>query len=277
MANKQIVDYVKKNLSSGFSIEKIKKALLDVGWPEHEINEAINEAKGIYPKKGNPPLPEKSSQKTSVLAILSLIFAFIFCPIGLILGIIALSNIKKNPNIKGRGLAIAGIIISVVFMIIPLILIIIAYSAFSGYLSPASYLPSECRLPMDLSCNDFSIVSGNPGSISLTIENKMGQGIMIRSVNITDNINNKYECYIDLKTQSPGGPNTYQGLDGWHLAHGEEETVKLVCPIEKTNTKTKGDIIINFCDEYSEEGVSNNEECEQFTHTMEGEVLSDIK
>jgi DNA-binding transcriptional MerR regulator len=86
MANKQIVDYVKENLSLGFSIEKIKKALLDVGWPEHEVDEAISEVKGISQEKVMPPLPEKSPEKTSVLAVLSLVFAFLFCPLGLILG-----------------------------------------------------------------------------------------------------------------------------------------------------------------------------------------------
>ncbi|MDD5086367.1 MAG: DUF4190 domain-containing protein [Candidatus Nanoarchaeia archaeon] len=277
MANKQIVDYTKQNLSSGFSVEKIKKALLDVGWSENEVNEAISEAKVSSSGKELPPLPEKSSQKTSILAILSLIFAFLFSPLGLILGIIALSDIKKNPNLKGRESAIGGIILSLVFIISLLLLIIIGYSAFLGFLTPSSSLPSRCTLPMGLYCNDFSIVSGNPGSISLTIENGMGFGIMITRIEIKDNSTDRYDCYIDLKTQSPGGPGTYQGLDGWHLAHGEEETVKLVCPIEQTNTKTKGNIVLTYCDEYSEEGVSNNEECEQFTHTMKGEILSGIK
>ncbi len=275
MTNKQIVDYVKQNLSLGFSIEKIKKTLLDVGWQEHEVDDAINEARGISSGKVTPPLPEKSSQKTSVLAILSLIFAFLFFPLGLILGIIALSEIKKNPNLKGKGIAIAGIIISLIFIISLLFLLVIGYSAYSGFLTPSTYLPSECTLPVGLSCNDFSIVSGNPGSISLTIENGMGSGIMIRSIEITDNIN--YDCYIDLKKESPGGPEIYKGLDGWHLPNGEEKTINIVCHVEKTNTKTKGDIILTYCEEYSYDRVSNNDECETFTRTIEGEILTNIK
>jgi len=65
MPNKQIIDYIKENLSTGISIEKIKKALLDTGWPEHEINEAINQARGLSSKSGTPPLPKKSSKKKS--------------------------------------------------------------------------------------------------------------------------------------------------------------------------------------------------------------------
>ena len=268
MANQQIIDYIKENLSGNISIEHIKKSLLDVGWPEQEVEEAIKEVKGIYSNKGTLPLPEKSSQKTSILAILSLIFAFLFSPIGLILGIIALSEIKKNHSLKGRGLAIAGIIIST----IPLLMIILFVAFFGTYFHPTEILPEKCTLPMGLECNKLSIVSGNPGSISLTLENGMGHGIMIRSIKITE-LKSNYDCYIDLKTDSLGGPKKYEGLDGWHLAHGEKGTVKLVCPIEKSNTKTFADINLTYCDDTS----LNNEECEKFLYTIEGEIVSDIK
>ncbi|MFH1972316.1 MAG: DUF4190 domain-containing protein [archaeon] len=59
-------------------------------------------------------------RKTNTFSILSLIFAFIFPLLGLIFGVIALVQIKKNPSLKGKGLAIAGIIISIV---IPLLLV----------------------------------------------------------------------------------------------------------------------------------------------------------
>jgi hypothetical protein len=59
--------------------------------------------------------------KTSTLAILSLIFAIVgicFPPLALTLGIIALVRIKKNrATLKGKGLAIAGIIISTAIII----------------------------------------------------------------------------------------------------------------------------------------------------------------
>jgi|SRR3989344_1637668 len=49
--------------------------------------------------------------KTNVMAILSLIFAFLFFPLGFIFGIIALVQIKKS-NESGQGLAISGIVLS---------------------------------------------------------------------------------------------------------------------------------------------------------------------
>ncbi|RWZ67963.1 DUF4190 domain-containing protein [Labedella populi] len=81
---------------------------------------------------GQPP----QSQKTNLLAILSLVGAFVFSLAGLILGIIALKQIKQTGE-QGRGLALAGIIISsigIVLGIIWAIVVIVAIgSAGVGY------------------------------------------------------------------------------------------------------------------------------------------------
>ncbi|MBU1204696.1 MAG: DUF4190 domain-containing protein [Nanoarchaeota archaeon] len=275
MANQQLIDYIKENLSGNISIEHIKKSLLDAGWPEQEVEEAIRAVKD-HPEDNKMPLPREKSSDTSILPILSLIFAFLFPIVGLILGIIALSKIKKDPSLKGRGLAIAGVIISSLFMIIPLLIVILFVAFFGTYFHPSEILPEKCTLPMGLDCNEFSIISGNPGSISLTLENGMGSGIMIRSINITRDINSNYDCYIDLKTDSPGGPKQYKDLDGWHLAHGEKGTVKLICPvepIEPSDIKTKGNIIIVYC----ADTMVDNSECHHFSHTMEGTLVANIK
>jgi tetratricopeptide (TPR) repeat protein len=64
------------------------------------------------------PAPKR---ETSTLAIMSLIFAIVVCcfpPLALTVGIIALVKIKRNrATLKGKGLAIAGIIISILIMI----------------------------------------------------------------------------------------------------------------------------------------------------------------
>ncbi len=66
-----------------------------------------------YQQQQEPVPQSHPEEKTNVLAILSLIFAFLFPPLGLIFGIIALVQISKDPFQKGKGLAIAGIIISI--------------------------------------------------------------------------------------------------------------------------------------------------------------------
>lgn len=72
-----------------------------------------------------PPgaLPYAQPQSTSGMAIASLVLAF-FCSIaGLITGIVALNQISSNPQQKGRGLAIAGIVISVFGMVLGVIVL----------------------------------------------------------------------------------------------------------------------------------------------------------
>jgi hypothetical protein len=73
------------------------------------------------PPYGQSPYGQSpySQPKTNGLAIAGFICAFLFSLVGLILSIIALSQINKSNGMqKGKGLATAGIIISVVFMAI---------------------------------------------------------------------------------------------------------------------------------------------------------------
>ena len=75
--------------------------------------------------------PAHEGGKYCIWAILSLIFAFLFWPLGLVFGIIALVQIKKNPALKGKGLAIAGLVISVLAFIF-LIVVMGSMFAFLG-------------------------------------------------------------------------------------------------------------------------------------------------
>ncbi|MDP5228721.1 MULTISPECIES: DUF4190 domain-containing protein [Arthrobacter] len=65
--------------------------------------------------------PQKSG--TNVLAILSLIGAFIINIVGVILGIIALVQIKRTGQ-RGKGLAIAGIVIGALSIIIGIVVMV---------------------------------------------------------------------------------------------------------------------------------------------------------
>ena len=80
--------------------------------PPMDPNYGYQQYPGQYPQ-----YPQQ--QKTNTLAILALVFAFIFAPAGLILGIVAKNQIKKTGE-NGKGLATAAIIIS----IIPIVLVV---------------------------------------------------------------------------------------------------------------------------------------------------------
>ncbi len=72
---------------------------------------------------GYPQYPQP--QSTNALAIVSLVCAFLFAPLGIIFGHISLSQIKKTGE-EGRGLAIAGLVIS--YLITVLTVVVVALS-----------------------------------------------------------------------------------------------------------------------------------------------------
>jgi peptidyl-prolyl cis-trans isomerase B (cyclophilin B) len=80
---------------------------------------------GHYGYPGYPGYPPPRS--TNALAIVSLVCAFLFAPLGIIFGHISLSQIKKTGE-EGRGLAIAGLVIS--YLITVSTVMIVALSVF---------------------------------------------------------------------------------------------------------------------------------------------------
>jgi peptidyl-prolyl cis-trans isomerase B (cyclophilin B) len=62
------------------------------------------------------------------MAILGLVFAFLFQPLGIVFSAIGLSQIKKTGE-KGRGLALSGLILSIVFMILGVVLFFVVFAA----------------------------------------------------------------------------------------------------------------------------------------------------
>jgi peptidyl-prolyl cis-trans isomerase B (cyclophilin B) len=73
---------------------------------------------------------------TNTLAIASLVCAFVFAPLGIIFGHVSLSQIKKSGE-EGRGLALAGLIISYLFtafMILVLVWVVVFFIAVASSL-----------------------------------------------------------------------------------------------------------------------------------------------
>jgi asparagine N-glycosylation enzyme membrane subunit Stt3 len=87
-----------------------------------------------YPTEQQPAYgqPGYQPQKTNTMAILGLVFAFVFSPLGVIFSAIGLKQIKERRE-GGRGLALAGLIISIISIVIAIIAII----AFVTVLAPA--------------------------------------------------------------------------------------------------------------------------------------------
>jgi hypothetical protein len=71
-------------------------------------------------------------QKTNTMAILGLVFAFVFSPLGVVFSAIGLKQIKERRE-GGRGLALAGLIISILSIVVGILLVVL----FATVLAPA--------------------------------------------------------------------------------------------------------------------------------------------
>ncbi len=83
---------------------------------------------------GYAPYPHHS-RPTNTMAILALVMAFVFAPVGLVLGIIARKQIRRTGE-DGDGLALAGIIVGGIFtalFVFMLAGLIAAFSAATSY------------------------------------------------------------------------------------------------------------------------------------------------
>ncbi|MET4052960.1 hypothetical protein ABID81_002332 [Frigoribacterium sp. PvP054] len=87
----------------------------------------------------NTAMPQSAGTAAgyNVLAIVGFILAFVFNIAGLVVSLIALSKIKKTGE-RGRGLAIAGVIISIVSIIFGIIYIAVVLPAIMNSM-PTTY------------------------------------------------------------------------------------------------------------------------------------------
>ena len=84
MVDQRIVDYIKTNLSNGFPLEQIKSALINVGWQQKDINNAIdsiNSSNNTINKNNKQTSSGKKNNKK--IFFVSICIVIIFC---LILG-----------------------------------------------------------------------------------------------------------------------------------------------------------------------------------------------
>ncbi len=72
-----------------------------------------------YGQPGNTP------QRTNTMAILGLVFAFLFSPLGVVFSAIGLKQVKERRE-GGRGLALTGLILSIVFILVGILVVVLA-------------------------------------------------------------------------------------------------------------------------------------------------------
>lgn len=91
-----------------------------------------------------PPVVHASpppQAETNTLATLSIVFAFIFAPAGVVLGHLALSEIKKRPQ-NGRNRAIVGLTLSYVVILVAVVALVLWLTVSPSSSPPRAMLPA---------------------------------------------------------------------------------------------------------------------------------------
>ncbi|MGV0160272.1 sensor domain-containing protein [Mycobacterium colombiense] len=165
-----------------------------------------------------PPPPAPPRDEANVLATLSVVFAFVFAPAGLILGHLALAQIRHSGE-RGRDRALVGVTLSYVFITAAVIALIVAAimpdSNPSRVALPTTTTakppprttttpPPPTMAPADLdgllaSLDDIKNFTGDP---ALTGEATMNRPALSPEANTID----RPECWGAINN---GMPNTY--------------------------------------------------------------------
>ncbi|CAN5300610.1 hypothetical protein BH09ACT6_BH09ACT6_27550 [soil metagenome] len=149
-----------------------------------------------------PPTPQfapalvqpPASEKYNVLAIVSLVSAFLVSLVAVVTGHIALSQIKKSGE-KGRGLAIAGLILGylgilagIVAAIVLVVLLATGAAIFKAGIDQSQALSS--LLPTDFATADPGSGSGSDGSTQTVAEacTILGSNISSSMSAVSDNL-----------------------------------------------------------------------------------------
>jgi hypothetical protein len=128
-----------------------------------------------FQQKYSVPAPT-ARQETCVWAIVALVCAFVMPLLGIIFAIVALVKINDNPSLKGKGLAIAALIVSLVWLPI-MALVFIGTIAYFGVLNPTTLLPTMCSFSMGLDCTEQPYADATHGTIVFSLTNNLGHQI----------------------------------------------------------------------------------------------------
>lgn len=157
---------------------------------------------------------ETIQKKTSAIAVLSLVFGclflipllgIIFSITAVILGIIALSSISKNENnLKGRGLAIGGLILGVIGVILIPIFLLLAAIAIPNLLKAriaANDASAKAYVTMASSAIE-SFASANNGKYPSMEADLTSPNPPYLTDGINNKLNNGYKFSLELKSGS---------------------------------------------------------------------------
>jgi uncharacterized membrane protein len=121
------------------------------------------------PGYGFPP----PQQKTNTMAILGLIFAFVFAPVGIVLSALGLKQTKQR-NEGGHGLALAGLILSIIFSIFWVIWLIVLVAFGTAAVKTASEIDAAASSASSALASESAALNGALGSAGDSSDSNSG-------------------------------------------------------------------------------------------------------
>ncbi|MCP3684127.1 MAG: hypothetical protein GY861_15710 [bacterium] len=166
------------------------------------------------------------------------------------------------------------------------VLVVIGALAYFGVLSPQNLLPEKCELQMGLNCKDYIISQGGltDGTVTLNLENGMGQGILITSATATGK--GDMAGVICDNDYSAVAWEWVPGKNGVHMNSGEDSDSSMVASPETSIIldcvtgavtldaswinigKKKFDLELTW---YADDSSAS------YTHTMKGSLMAEIE
>lgn len=128
-------------------------------------------------------VPVGSSPKTNTMAILSLVFAILFWPLGIVFGHIARHQIKRRGE-RGKGLSLAGLIISYIWGAFAILIIVVALNTASGF--------------NNLSTLQDSVTQQVDGNLSNPSNPAYSPGTTVKSTLCVHESGTQYQCLVTL-------------------------------------------------------------------------------
>src|SRR5690349_9287363 len=151
-------------------------------------------SQGGYPPNYPPPAPPRKS--TNGLAVAGFILAFLMAPIGLILSIVGLIQAGRRQQ-KGKGLAIGGVVVSLLSIISVTVAVVALGSAASTLADPGCTTGKAAVLDNQAKLSDPSDVEGMKAGLQATITGLIDAAAKAKH----ENVRNAAKALADDYTQ----------------------------------------------------------------------------
>jgi len=144
MANEDLAHWIVQKRNEKFSDEQIRSYLLKYNYGHEAVDQAFEFIKSHDKKEMNMGLPPSpggvniSGKYYDLMAILSLLSIFIFPIVSIPLSIISLKHLKKNPHLKGKWMAVTGLICGLFWIIILILLFVLGFISAMNQINTAN-------------------------------------------------------------------------------------------------------------------------------------------